>query len=379
MPPDLPKGIRRLPSGTWQVYVQVGGQFRSRTFSSDTPLRSLIEERERLRMEAKYGVQIGEPKESSFARDARLYLSLVEGMPTFTDRKYRIEQWAKVFGARPRSTITARDIRVQLERWRKSGRHGGGGLSLASLNQRRTALMHMYTTLDGPNAPNPVKEVPAYDERYSERARAESLLTCARIIRWVTPRSVSRAVLHALLWTGWPHKLLSQITANDIDFERGRVRAPRRRKGKGMDAAWVPVVPRALLALRRLIERNALGPHSTSSLHKAFRTALRKENAWRREQNRKAGTEIWRLIDEGMRPYDLRHSFATWAATKIKDDRALKELLRTNSIKRYTEGAVADRLEAARALLVEPTRPAGPRQARRAGPGSRVSAGAQED
>lgn len=53
-----------------------------------------------------------------------------------------------------------------------------------------------------------------------------------------------------------------------------------------------------------------------------------------------------------IRPYDIRHSFATWAAGVLKDDRALKELLRTNSIERYTEGATADRLEHARAELM---------------------------
>lgn len=354
---DLPRGIRPRPNGTWQVYVQVGGQFRSRTFPADTPLRALIEERERLRLETRYGVQVfADADQRTFRQDAAAYLRLVEGMPTYQDRKYRIDQWVAVFGSRPRQSITPREIRAQLERWRKHGRHDGGPLSLGSLNQRRTALMAMYTALDGAQAVNPVKDVPPYDERYSERVRAESMLTCARLIRRLRVRGKMRAVLYALLWTGWPHALLAEITSDDIDAARGRVRVVRRRKGKGMAPAWIPVVPRAIIALRRLVAREATGKHSTSSLHKALRRAIESENAWRRAQNAKAGRPVWSLVDERFSPYGLRHSFATWAAGRIRDDRALKELLRTNSIKRYTEGALADRLEAARDLLVEPRR-----------------------
>jgi integrase len=55
-------------------------------------------------------------------------------------------------------------------------------------------------------------------------------------------------------------------------------------------------------------------------------------------------------------PYTFRHSFGTWAAGVLKDDRALMELMRTRSIRRYTEGATAQRLEQAREQLVEASR-----------------------
>lgn len=61
--------------------------------------------------------------------------------------------------------------------------------------------------------------------------------------------------------------------------------------------------------------------------------AVATENATRRQKDRLPP----------LRPYDLRHSFATWAASIIKDDRALKELIRTNRIARYTEGARRNR------------------------------------
>lgn len=354
----LPKGIRRTPAGTWRVYVRVRGALVSRCYPAETGLRALIEHREHLRAEQKYGVPAPDDRLPTFREEAESYLQLVTAMPSYADRAYRIGCWVAVFGARQRSTITAREIRAQLERWRQHGRKDGGPLSVASLNQRRTALMAMITTLDGKSASNIVRDVPAYDERYSVQVRAESMLTCARLIRRLRRRGKMRAVLHALLWTGWPHKLFSEIGPADIDWTAGRVRVGRRRKGKGMPPAWVPVVPRALLALRQVAARNAWGGCSTSALHSALARAVVSENTWRATRNAIAGEAVWPLVKTPFSPYGLRHSFATWAAGRIKDDRALKELLRTNSIRRYTEGALADRLEAARRMLApaKPTR-----------------------
>lgn len=354
---SLPKGIRQTAAGTWQVYVRVHGQLKSRTFPADTSLSVLTEHREHLRAEAKYGIAPPSEHGPTFRDEARAYLALVKAMPTYADRAYRIERWIDAFGARPRSSITARDIRAQLERWRLVGRHDGKSLTPASLNQRRTALMAMYTMLDGRSASNIVRDVPAYDERYSAQIRAESMLTCARLVRRLRVNGKMRAVLHALLWTGWPHQLFSELTLADVDWQAGRVRVGRRRKGKGMPPAWVPVVPRALLALRQVDRCGAWGGCSTSSLHSAMARAVAAENRWRAERNASAGEPVWPLIAVPFGPYGLRHSFATWAAGRIKDDRALKELLRTNSIRRYTEGALAERLESARDQLLTPKRP----------------------
>lgn len=351
---SLPKGIRRTPAGTWQVYVRVRGVYRSRTLPAHTPLRTLIEHREHLRAEEKYGIDPPAEYGTLFRDDATAYLALCEGMPTYSDRAYRIGRWVSVFGSRDRATITAREIREQLERWRVRGRHDGGPLAPASLNQLRTALMAMYTVLDGKSAANIVKDVPAYDERDSVQVRAEPLLTCLRLIRRLKPQGKMRAVLYALLWTGWPHALVAELTAADVDWAGQRVRVARRRKGKGMEAAWIPVVPQAIRALRLVHRRNAWGGCSTSSLHSALARAVAAENAWRRQQNAAAGREVWPMVRESFNPYGLRHSFGTWAAARVKDDRALKELLRTNSIARYTEGAVDARLTAARDLLVTP-------------------------
>lgn len=337
------KGVRRTKSG-WQVYARVHGRFYSRHLPPQTSQRRLESEREHLKAVARFGVPA--PADArTFRDDARDYLELVQHMPSFKDRAYHIAQWVDVFGPRLRSSITAKDIRAVLETWRTTGRVDGGPLSVASLNRRRTALMHLYTTLDGKAVPNIVKDVPAYSEHYSQRARAESMVTCARLIKRLRPGGRMRAFLHALLWTGWPPKLLSQLRPEHIDYAGGRVLVPTREKGRGMAGGWVPVVPRALLALRQMGRVNAWGGCSTSSMHTALARAVQRENAWRLPRGLPP-------VASPFGPYVLRHSFATWAAARVKDDRALRELLRTNSIARYTGGALEARMLAAREALV---------------------------
>ena len=334
-------GIRRLET-SWQAYLRVNGRLKTKCFPLATPLSTMKAWREEQRVAAKYGLRLaGEIR--SFAKDAQDYLGLVQGMPSYADRAYHIDQWTRVFGSRVRASLTPREIRQQLEAWRRHGHINGGPLANGSLNRRRTALMDLYTELDGRRATNPVKDVPKYDERHSEQVRAFPMLTCARVIRRVKPRHQARYWLHALLWTGWPNQLLAQIRPEDVDWVRGRVWVHRRQKARGADAAWIPVLPRTLAVLRRFLEARGAKTYSPSSLGKTLRIALAAENRIRAQRREP-------LIPD-MHPYVLRHSFATWAAGILKDDRALMELLRTKSIKRYTEGATNDRLEHARTQL----------------------------
>ena len=335
-----PPGIRRTPTG-WQVFVKRKGQYRSQRFPLKTDLMALKEAREKLIGAILHKLDRPTPIRT-FAEDAADYLELVKAMPSYQDRAYHIGRWAEVFGTRDRATITAKEIRAALESWRKTGSQTGGPLKPGSLNRRRTALMDLFTTLDGKSAPNIVKDVPAFDERGSEQIRAQPMLVCAQLIRHLRPLGRMRAILHVLMWTGWTSALLTQVRAEDIDWERGRVRLSRRQKGQGMPAEWVPVVPRALLALRRL-QRHGFGPFSNSSLHKALGRAVETENRRRLARHLPPLPHV--------HPYTLRHAFGTWAAGIVKDDKALRELMRTNSIDRYTSGALAGRMEQARDQL----------------------------
>jgi integrase len=336
MPRDLPPGIRRLPT-SYQAYFEHRGRVYSKTFPLTTALGVLKDWRERTRAAVKFGTPTAPTR--TFAEDASDYLALASAMPSFATRQYQIARWVDAFGARDRQTLTAAEIRGQLERWRVSGHVDGTALTNGSLNRRRTALMALFTMLDGRSRPNIVKDVPAYDERPRYLRRAYPLATLARIVWRVDPQSHSRARLRVMLATGWPHALIKSIRPVDVDWTSGRVRLAARRKGQGMASEWVPVLPSGLRALRRLFHLKAQGPFSNSSLHSTFARAQATENAAR------AARECPPLPP--LRVYDIRHAFGTWAAGFIRDNRALSELLRTNAIEVYTASAVTARLDQA--------------------------------
>ncbi len=336
---------RRIRPHSIQLYARVNGVFRSTSVPLGTSEREQRDTLARLRL----GLT-GQPVAKAFAAEAADYLAMVKGkMPSYTDQVRHIERWVEVFGPRDRKDITASDIALQLQQWKKSGRFDGLGLAPATLNHRRTALMAMYTMLDGKAVPNIVKNVRTYDESASSMARAVPLITIARVLRRLPADSHTRARMRVLMWTGWPAKLLMQVGPDDLDLSRSpaRVKLARRSKGRGMPGAWVPVMPRAVVALRQMARLKCWGAFSTSGMHSMFARAVAAENQSRRE----------RTIPElgHLRPYDLKHSFATFAAGIVKDDRALRELIRTNSIERYTQGSVADRLEFAVAQMVKRT------------------------
>jgi integrase len=347
---ELGAGIRREAT-SWQVFACVKGRFVSKRYPLDTPLAKLPQYRAALIAKAKAAPVAQRPAAgATLAEDAAAYLDLIRAMASFQDQAYHIGQWAERLGHRTRKSLTSRDLREQLEHWRRQGRaDGAGGLANSSLNRRRTALMALYTMLDGKSAVNIVKDVPTYDERDNVQIRAQPIEVMAWIIRHTVPRSKTRARLRVLQWTGWPAQLVMEITYEDVDWRHGTVRAHRRKKGKGMPEKMVPVVPRALIALRQFFRLGAEGRFSTSSMHKSFAAALAQEQARRVRRGLPALPHV--------HPYTLRHTFGTWAAKLMKDDRTLREMLRTNSIDRYTEGTMDARMTAARDLLAQALKP----------------------
>lgn len=360
----LPPGVRWTPTSL-QVFARVDGRFRSKRYPLDTDEAVLVRARERLIAHAKFGTP-REKTEAMLGQDAKRYLALVKAMPSFDDRRYDIGQWVAKLGRRVRASITSADMRRVLEEWRVSGlATGKGGLSNGSLNRRRTALMHLYTLLDGRAAANPVKDVEVYDESDSEQIRAVDPKALYRIIgrvarlRWKARRrthqgtrrapSKTRARLRLMLWTGWPQKQIMRLTAADIDWQDQTVWIRRRKKGKkrkGAKARRIPLLHEgAVRALKAFVAADAWGEFSTSGMHKSFRLALAAENASRARK---------KLPPIEARPYDLRHTFGTEAAKRLTDERALQELMLHSSpaqTRRYTEAATSDRLLKARASL----------------------------
>jgi integrase len=339
------KGVRELPSGKLQAFVKVNGKFYSDTFDPGTNLRKLKDWREDKRVEVRTGAKIPhlDPSEPTFSEDVTTYLKLRTSMPTYGTRAAHLRDWAAYFGRRPRSTITAQLIRQRLEQRLKDGYAPG------SVNRERTALMSLWTVLDGKSARNPVRDVPKYREPSGE-SRALSMMMVYRILACMRP-SKTRTRLRVLLWTGWPHKQIGQLKPEHLKLKDGRAYVTARKKGGGTRAAWLPLVPGAIRALT-LFDRDdcytpapkpgkKAQPFSSSSMRHAFLRALAKLNAHRARLKLRPITA---------RPYDLRHSFGTWLALQTHDERVVQTMMLHSTAeqsRRYTEAATTPRVDAA--------------------------------
>ena len=83
------------------------------------------------------------PGRGTLADDVEQYLKLVEPrLVSFKDRRYDLHRWLKRFGHRHRHTLETNELQTQLNEWRLEG------LSAQTCNLRRTALSHLFTTLD---------------------------------------------------------------------------------------------------------------------------------------------------------------------------------------------------------------------------------------
>lgn len=329
------RGIRATPHG-WQVYLHVKGEFRSKHFPKDTPVQKLRDWRKEQQARATLNLK-PEPQEAdTFGADCEAYLAAVRGMTTYTDRKYRIEQWRDALGRkRRRSEITSVEIRQQLEKWKAAK------LSHGSLNLRRTALFHLFTVLDGKSAKNPVKDVPPYREippPLRLPTPKDALAAIEAVEKHKGKSRKTRARLLVLLWTGWPAAQLKKLKPGDIDWPGARALVHGRQKGRGTRPKWLPLLPQAVAALKEMKKARAWGEFSNSSLHSRLHQGCKNAKV------------------EAFRVYDLRHLFGTMVAAVVKDDRVVAELLMHADIRmtrRYTEQSVNPRLLEGLALVAK--------------------------
>jgi hypothetical protein len=181
---DLPPGIFRARRG-YRVFQWVPdprypkGRIASHRFPATATLDEMKRWRESQRVRARQRLTLAEanaaPVGLGFLADAERYLATVRAMPSWQERRREIRAWADRFGDQVRDTITSAQIRAARDAWLTVGpkrvqeRQSDGSmqgvqkalpLAPQSVNLRLRALENLYTVLDGPNAPNPVRDVP---------------------------------------------------------------------------------------------------------------------------------------------------------------------------------------------------------------------------
>jgi integrase len=312
-PKTLGPGIQKDRRG-FRVFVKVAtgvpGRMRLRTkrFPKTATLTEMRQWREDRRTEARALRQV--PQRGTLAEDIDRYLELVAAMPTIEWRRRDLYAWREVFGDLPRSKVTTDMVRAQLQRWRTRGpvaqyvprqktfRLLTKPLSASACNHRRTALLHLWTVLDGRGAVNPVREVPAFQEPpAAPRAHDLDFLEAA-IARIQNPKDQARA--RVLLWTGIRGTSeLGKMKPEHVQLDDtgGECHVPTGKGGRRY--RFVPLNDRGVAAWRSFIDANAWGSYDKNLLRKSFQRACRAESRARK------------LPLEAVRVYDLRHSVAT--------------------------------------------------------------------
>ncbi len=328
------KHVTKTPAGL-MAHRRLDGHLYAKRFPRDTP--PAIIRRWLTSVEFTHRTR---PRTGTFAADAKKYLRAVTPMPTYDQRARHIAAWVEAFGPLNRVQITPAMIRTKLAEWRTTPkqvrqRHKLGEpertrtvtLSAASCNKLRTALVHLYTVLDGKAAYNPAREVPKFPEP-APLPLAVTYDVIAKLFE-AMPASKAKARLKVLAYTGIPHAEIMRIQPGDVNLETRLVAVHGRRKGAGTAARIVPLSDEGVQAFDAMATEGAWGAFSQSALRRVLLRACQ------------------RVGVPPVTPYALRHSFGTEIYLRSGDIRATQVLMGHSTPQlthRYTLGAVDPRV-----------------------------------
>lgn len=314
------KGIRRDKYGI-RAYVKVGDIQREKRYPADTPVKTMQGWRDECRV-ALRKLRPQKGQHGSLSADVTRYLRQVSAMPTADERSRHLDLWIGALGAHtPRASITPDAIRTVLQQWRHTHEP-------ATCNKRRTALMHVWSVLDGKGARNPVRDVPKFRPpdalpRGRDPHVLDALLKAATLCR-------SRASCRVMLWTGMRPAELQRAQPEDVNVTHKTVIV---RTAKGGRVRVVPLTAQAVAAWKEFAKAEAWGKVPQAA----------PLNRW-----------LQKVTQLPVRVYDLRHSYGTALARRETRLDVIGSLMGHSSLeltKRYTLAAVTpDALSATRRL-----------------------------
>jgi integrase len=297
----------------------------------------------------------------TLAADVPIYLATLPEGRYKVDSEDLLAHWiAADVGRLPRESITRLDVIAQISKW------SDAGAAVGTCNRRLSRLRKLYHALDGPTVPNPTDAIKFQREPTGEardipirivKLILDSLPDQGRADRGGTRPDVSKTKLRltVMAWTGIPAASLARVRPRDLDFKGARIYLRPRRKGKGADGVWIALLPPAVDALRAFVDAGLCGqPWSNSSMRKTWHVGIARATKKADELAEKTGDRSWRdelaALPPRCKPYDLRHSFASEIYRVTGDIRAVSECLQhadLETTKRYTKGAVSERVTAA--------------------------------
>ena len=310
-------GIRRRVNGTLEAYIEVKGVARSKVFPARTPIAKIqiwrLQQRTLIRPPR---TRTGGP--GTLDGDIEEHLAARQNEPTFRDRKRILKLWSTELGGdRPRSSIERKEIELIVSRWLERG------LSPGTIEVRLSTLQALWNWIEGPEGPNPVRAVrrPRRDPVQARGLAPDQVQALLEAL----PDGPVRTICEVMAWTGLAHQQIRELQPSDIRWESGELRTRGRRKGKQAPARIVPLLEKGLEALREFDSQNLYGYVPNQEIWIAVK---------------RAGYAIG---EPNVRPYDLRHSFATLMYEGTGDLSATSYLLGHSSIKttlRYAMNAI---------------------------------------
>jgi integrase/recombinase XerC len=295
----------------YRAYVKVGKLQREKRYKPDTSLKTMQAWRDECRVALrKLRPEAGAA--GTLRGDVTRYLEQVRAMPTYAERSRHLDLWITALGATtPRARIASADIRTILHRWRHDG------LEPATCNKRRSALMHLWTVLDGKGASNPVRDVPKFPPPPSLPLGRDPHGLDAKLK--LAPLCRSRASARVLLWTGMRPCELQRAEPSDLNLRGATVIV---RTAKGGRVRMVPLTSQAIQAWKEFVS----------------------EDAWHHvPQSSPLGRWLKKIIGQPIRVYDLRHSYGTALALRGTRLDVIASLMGHSTLeltKRYTLAAV---------------------------------------
>ncbi len=268
---------RRIALGVYRdqwglsATVKVDDTQREKRFPIGTSLRTVRDWQNAMRVALR--VAVPRRPRGNLKTDAARYLEGVTAMPSFRERERNIGFWVEEFGERRRDSIGTDEIARILQRWERDG------YAASTLNHRRGALMHLWRTLDGKKAANPVADIPRYREPRPEPRglswdEVDGILAVMpdrgqpRAGKPLDDASKTKARLAVMAFTGLTQSQLKKLRPEDVSWRESAVRAPARHKGQGASSQVLPVTRRGLEALAQFAELDCWGHFSNPSLNK---------------------------------------------------------------------------------------------------------------
>jgi len=275
--------------------VKVGGKQREQRFAADTPLKTIESWRIQTRAELdadRIDLDADDERDArgTFAADLPKYLKKIQTRTSFKADRSHLRAWLPALGPLKRRDVKPVQVQAAINRWAVTKK------SPRTIRHRRRVLRELYQSLDGSHARPPLKGVtipkipdphPTPVARALIQKVAKSLKAGKRHEKGYgsdSAKAYARFLVRAM--TGQRPSQIMRAERGDVDLVR---RIWFVRAGKGGFSVPLPLDADMVKAWRVFIKADAWGAFDTRSFSQTLR-----RHGW----------------PKGVRPYNLRHTFA---------------------------------------------------------------------